>query len=195
MTDTEYSNEPPFLFDPVADAARHARDMEQHENDLTMPWPLERLREFLPFADQLVGGAWQHVSVRLADIRATFTHIGKLNIQLGDLNRQVREARMLAETLYAFECRGADWPNVLDEFNPDLKHELLPAWLTGEPNGPQEWQTPHANAEAEHEAGMDATYEHDPDLGKDLDYDDEGPDEDERTTDADYEVYDGDEEN
>jgi hypothetical protein len=194
MTDTEYSNEPPFLFDPVADAARHAREMQEHENDLTMPWPLERLREFLPFADQLVGGTWQHVSVRLADIRAAFTHIGKLNIQLGDLNSQVREARELAKLLLAAGLEQADDLGYLQDYDVDLAHENLPEWLTNETGAPEEWQTPDRDAEAERQAGMDATYEHDPDLGKDLDYDDEGPDEDERTTDADYEVYDGDEE-
>lgn len=173
----------PFGADSALLAELRARELRKHWDDLTMPWPLERLREYLQLSDELPPGhtnsgrdydRWQEAPVRVADVRAAFAELDHYKIRMG-------EARDLAESLYAFLCRGADWPNTLEEFNPDLDHNLLPKWLSGEPDAPEEWQTPHANAEAEREAGMDATREYDPDYGKDLDYDDEDDGHDEQS--------------
>lgn len=178
----------PFDFDFEAAEKRHHLRVRDHWNDTTAPWPLERLREYTQLSDTLPGHTdehprWQESNARVADIRAAFTHIAHLE-------SQISEARTIAESLYAFLCRGADCPNTLEEFNADLEHALLPKWLTGEPDASERWQTPHADEEARRmeEADIHAG-ERDPDYGKDLDYDDE----DERTTDADYAADDDDE--
>ena len=160
----------PFGADSALHAELRARELREHNDDLTMPWPLERLyeaaREIRDDRDQLPDGSWPLIAVRVADLRAAFAELDHCKIQLD-------EARTIAETLYAFECRGADWPNTLEEFNPDLDHALLPKWLSGEPAAPERWEQPHAAQRALDEEGIDATREYDPDYGKDLDYDDE----------------------
>lgn len=165
----------PFGADSALLAELRARELRKHWDDQTMPWPLERLREYLQLSDEIPPGhrdfgrsydRWQEAPVRIADLRAAFAELDHYKIRMG-------EARDLAESLYAFLCRGADWPNTLEEFNPDLDHNLLPKWLSGEPDAPDTWERPHATQDALDQEGMDATREYDPDYGKDLDHDDE----------------------
>lgn len=171
---TGYSNEPPFA-SPGWEQA-WAREMEEHEHDYAMPWPLERARDYLRNPDKLENGDVQYVTQAMPELRAIVA-------ELDACRRQLTEARELGRLLLAAGLEQAEDLGFLQEYDVDLAHELLPAWLTSEPGAPEEWQTPARDADAERDA---ADIEHDPDLGKDLDYDDE----DERTTDADYEIHD-----
>ena len=170
----------PFDFDAY-DKHEHLL-VRDHWNDPAPRWGLARLREYTQLSDTLPGHTaesprWQESNARVSDIREAFLEIARIKSQLA-------EARELAHLLLAAGTEIADDLGYLQAYDSDLAHENLPHWLTNETGAPEEWQTP----DRDHEAQMDAAdaVEYDPDYGKDLDYDDE----DERTTDADYEVHD-----
>lgn len=159
----------PFDFDLEAAEERAYQRVRDHWNDPALEWALARLNEYLLLPDLCPGSAptdWQATNARVADIRAAFT-------EMDHLTRALAEARDLARELLGAGTEIAEDLGYLGRFDPDLDYDLLPAWLTNQPGAPETWQTPYADAEAQREAGMDATYEHDPDYGKDLDYDDE----------------------
>lgn len=163
----------PFSFDEAAWAAYNAQQLRLHWHDMAMPWPLERLREFLQLSDELPAGStdrWQEAPARVADLRAAFAELDRRKIALDD-------ARNLAGALFAAIREISEDPaGELANFDPDLTHELLPGWLTGDIGAPERWEQPHAAQAAADQEGMDATREYDPDYGKDLDYDDEDQD-------------------
>jgi hypothetical protein len=53
------------------------QQVREHWDDMEMPWPLERLREFLCLSDEMPrnhwsGGRWQLANMRIADLRVMF---------------------------------------------------------------------------------------------------------------------------
>lgn len=159
----------PFDFDAY-DRREHLL-VRDHWNDPAPRWGLARLREYTQLADTLPGHTdaaprWQESNARVSDIREAFDEIARIESQL-------REARELAHLLLAAGTDIADDLGYLQDYDSDLAHENLPHWLTNETGAPEEWQTP----DRDHQAQMDAAdIEHDPDYGKDLDYDDENED-------------------